>query len=140
MGEEWRRGWHPEIIAPKKSEDEILIVGAGPAGLEAARALGQRGYHVILTDAKREAGGRVALESALPNLIEWRRVIDWRLTQIKKSPNIFFYPSSPMTAKDILEAGAPHVILATGSTWRRDGVGRYHLAPRSRQWKYFHPR
>ena len=129
MGEEWRRGWHPEIIAPKKSEDEILIVGAGPAGLEAARALGQRGYHVILTDAKREAGGRVALEFALPGLSEWRRVMDWRLTQINKTPNIFFYPSSPMTAKDILEAGAPHVILATGSTWRRDGVGRYHSRP-----------
>jgi dimethylamine/trimethylamine dehydrogenase len=139
MGEEWRRGWHPEIIAPKKSEDEILIVGAGPAGMEAARALGQRGYHVILTDAKREAGGRVALESALPNLIEWRRVMDWRLTQIQKTPNIFFYPSSPMTAKDILEAGAPHVILATGATWRRDGVGRYHPQPIPGNAKIFTP-
>jgi dimethylamine/trimethylamine dehydrogenase len=97
--------------------------------LEAARALGQRGYHVILTEAKREAGGRVALESALPGLIEWRRVMDWRLTQINKTPNIFFYPSSPMTARDILEAGAPHVLLATGSTWRRDGVGRYLSRP-----------
>ncbi len=129
MGEEWRRGWHPEIISPKKSNDEILIVGAGPAGLEAGRALGQRGYHVIMTEAKREAGGRVALESAFPGLSEWRRVMDWRLTQINKTPNIFFYPSSPMTAKDVLEAGAPHVILATGATWRRDGVGRYLSRP-----------
>ena len=124
MGEEWRRSWHPETIEPKKSEDEILVVGAGPAGLEAARALGQRGYHVVLTDARREAGGRVTLESALPNLSEWRRVIDWRLTQINKIENIYFYPSSLMTAADILEAGAPHIILATGATWRRDGVGR----------------
>ncbi|MBE0683186.1 MAG: FAD-dependent oxidoreductase [Anaerolineales bacterium] len=124
MGEEWRRNWHPEIIAPKRSNDEILIVGAGPAGLEAARALGQRGYRVILADANREAGGRVLLESQLPNLIEWRRVIDWRLTQINKIENIFYYPSSPMTMKDILEAGAPHVILATGAAWRRDGIGR----------------
>jgi dimethylamine/trimethylamine dehydrogenase len=62
-------------------------------------------------------------------LIEWRRVMDWRLTQINKTPNIFFYPSSPMTAKDVLEAGAPHVIIATGSTWRRDGVGRYLSRP-----------
>ena len=129
MGEEWRRDWHPEIVAPKKSDDDILIVGAGPAGLEAARALGQRGYKVILTDVKREAGGRVLLESALPNLIEWRRVIDWRLTQIQKLENIFFYPSSPMTAKDVLDADAPHVILATGATWRRDGIGRYHSRP-----------
>lgn len=124
MGEEWRREWHPEIIAPKKRDDEIMIVGAGPAGLEAARALGQRGYKVILTDAKREAGGRVLLESALPNLIEWRRVIDWRLTQIDKLENIYFYPSSPMTAKDVLESGEAHVIIATGAAWRRDGVGR----------------
>ncbi len=124
MGEEWRRDWHPEIIAPKKKEDEIMIVGAGPAGLEAARALGQRGYRVILTDSRREAGGRVTLESALPNLNEWRRVIDWRLTQINKMQNIFFYPSSPMTASDILESGEPNVIIATGSTWRRDGIGR----------------
>ncbi len=129
MGEEWRRGWHPEIITPKKSADEILIVGAGPAGLEAASALGQRGYHVILTDARREAGGRVLLESALPNLNEWRRVVDYRLTKINKTENIFFYPSSPMTAKDVLEAGAPHVLLATGATWRRDGMGRYHSRP-----------
>lgn len=125
MGEEWRRDWHPEIIAPKKKDDEILIVGAGPAGLEAARALGQRGYKVILTDAKREAGGRVLLESQLPNLIEWRRVIDWRLTQIQKTETIYFYPSSKMSAQDVLDSGEPHVIIATGSTWRRDGVGRY---------------
>ncbi len=139
MGEEFRRGWHPELIAPKKSEDEILIVGAGPAGLEAARALGQRGYHVILTDAKREAGGRVALESALPNLNEWRRVIDWRLTQIQKIENVYFYPSSPMTSKDILEAGAPHVILATGAKWRHDGIGRYLSRPVKGGAKIFTP-
>lgn len=139
MGEEFRRGWHPEIIAPKKSEDEILIVGAGPAGLEAARALGQRGYRVILTDANREAGGRVALESALPNLDEWRRVIDWRMTQINKIENIFFYPSSPMTAKDVLEAGAPHVILATGAKWGRDGIGRSISRPLQGNAKIFTP-
>ena len=43
MGEEWRRGWHPERMNPKKSDDAVLVVGAGPAGLEAARALGERG-------------------------------------------------------------------------------------------------
>lgn len=139
MGEEWRRDWHPEFIAPKKSNDEILIVGAGPAGLEAARALGQRGYRVILTEAKREAGGRVSLESQLPNLIEWRRVVDWRLTQIQKLDNIFFYPSSPMTAQDVLDAGAPHVILATGSTWRRDGMGRNISRPLQGSAKIFTP-
>jgi dimethylamine/trimethylamine dehydrogenase len=124
MGEEWRRGWHPEIIAPKKSHKEVIIVGAGPAGLEAARALGQRAYEVTLLEARKELGGRVIRESALPGLNEWRRVVDWRLTQIKKMKNVVVYPSSPMTAEEILETGAQNIILATGATWRRDGVGR----------------
>jgi dimethylamine/trimethylamine dehydrogenase len=124
MGEEWRRGWHPEIIAPKKSDKEVMIVGAGPAGLECTRALGQRGYQVTLLEVQREFGGRVLRESALPGLNEWRRVIDWRLTQLKKMKNVAMYPSSPMTAEAVLESGVEHIILATGATWRRDGVGR----------------
>ena len=124
MGEEWRRGWHPEIIAPKKSDKEMMIVGAGPAGLECARALGQRGYEVTLLEARKELGGRVWRESALPGLNEWRRVIDWRLTQLKKMRNVAIYPSSLMSADEILESGVENVILATGATWRRDGVGR----------------
>ena len=124
MGEEWRRGWHPEIISPKKSDREVMIVGAGPAGLEAARALGQRGYALTLLEARKELGGRVIRESALPGLSEWRRVVDWRLTQIRKMKNIAVYPSSPVTAEEILETSAQDIILATGAAWRRDGIGR----------------
>jgi dimethylamine/trimethylamine dehydrogenase len=124
MGEEWRRDWHPEIIPPKKSNKEVMIVGAGPAGLEAARALGQRGYEVVLLESRKELGGRVLRESAFPGLNEWRRVMDWRLTQIKKMKNVMVYPSSPMTPQEILETGAQNIILATGATWRRDGMGR----------------
>lgn len=124
MGEEWRRDWHPEKIAPKKSSQEIMVIGAGPAGLEAARALGQRGYDVTLLEARKELGGRVLRESALPGLNEWRRVMDWRLTQIGKMKNVAVYPSSTMTAGELLETGAQIIILATGATWRRDGMGR----------------
>jgi dimethylamine/trimethylamine dehydrogenase len=124
MGEEWRRDWHPELIAPKKSDKEVMIVGAGPAGLEAARALGQRGYKVTLLEARKELGGRVLWEAALPGLNEWRRVVDWRQTQLRKIKNVEVYPSSPMSAKEILETGVQNIILATGATWRRDGMGR----------------
>lgn len=129
MGEEWRRDWHPEIISKAKSEAEVMVVGAGPAGLECARALGQRGYSVSLLDGRKDLGGRVLRESALPGLNEWRRVVDWRLTQIGKMRNVSVYPSSPMTAGEILEVGAQHIILATGATWRRDGMGRTFWKP-----------
>ena len=124
MGEEWRRDWHPEKIALKKSNKEILIVGAGPSGLECARALGQRGYPVTLVDAKPELGGRVLLESRLPGLSEWRRVAEWRLSGPQRRDNVQMFPASLMTAKDILDTGIRDIIIATGSQYRRDGVGR----------------
>jgi dimethylamine/trimethylamine dehydrogenase len=124
MGEEWRRDWHPERIAPRKNDKEVMIIGAGPAGLEAARALGQRGYQVTLLEARKELGGRVLREASLPGLNEWRRVMDWRLTQIRKMKNVGLYPSSPMTAEEIIETGVQNLVIATGATWRRDGMGR----------------
>src|SRR5262249_24396767 len=54
MGEEYRKGWHPERMPTKRSDDGILVVGGGPAGLECARALGQRGYQVVLAEAEKE--------------------------------------------------------------------------------------
>ena len=68
MGEEWRRGWHPEIIPPKGSESEALVIGAGPAGLECALSLARRAYEVTLAEASDAVGGRVKKEAALPAL------------------------------------------------------------------------
>jgi len=129
MGEEWRRGWHPEKIPHKQSDDTILVVGAGPAGLEAARALGQRGYRVTLAEGKTELGGRVTTESRLPGLAEWRRVIDYRIQQIKRMPNVKIYLDSRLTSKDILDFGFTQIVIATGSIWRHDGVARWHTFP-----------
>lgn len=124
MGEEWRRRWHPETIAGRTTDKEVLVVGGGPAGLEAARALGQRGYEVTLVDAGREFGGRVLYECKLPGLSEWRRVIEWRLSARQRRSNVKYFPDSRLTAAEILETGIRDIIVATGSTYRRDGVGR----------------
>lgn len=126
MGEEFRRGWHPERIRPKASDSHVLVVGAGPAGLEAARSLGNRGYTVSLAEATRVLGGRVERESKLPGLSAWIRVVDYRAQQIGRLDNIDVFMQSEMTADDIIENDFNHVLIATGSHWRRDGVGRFH--------------
>jgi dimethylamine/trimethylamine dehydrogenase len=128
MGEEFRRGWHPERIHPKKSESHVLVVGAGPTGLEAARSLGNRGYTVSLAEAGRVLGGRVHREARLPGLSAWIRVVDYRLQQIDKLA-IDVFMESEMTADDVIDNDFDHVLLATGSHWRRDGVGRWHTHP-----------
>lgn len=120
MGEEWRKGWHPEEMNAKRSDASVLVVGAGPTGLEAARALGERGYKVTLADARRELGGRLPLEAALPGMSEYIRVRDYRAQQFHKMPHVEVFLDSPLTAKDVIEFGADHVAIATGATWRKD--------------------
>jgi dimethylamine/trimethylamine dehydrogenase len=129
MGEEFRRGWHPERIRARGSDSRILVVGSGPAGLEAARALGVRGYDVVLVEATRDLGGRVARESKLPGLSAWARVLDYRQQAIRALPNVEIYRENRMTADDIVEFDFQHIAVATGATWRRDGVARWHTQP-----------
>jgi dimethylamine/trimethylamine dehydrogenase len=128
MGEEWRKGWHPERIPVRGSDAKILIVGGGPAGLEAAVSLGRRGYEVSLAEARRSLGGRVTSESSLPGLAQWARVRDWRLNQIDKLANVDVYLDSMIDEDQVLEFAPDRVVVATGSRWRRDGVGRWHSA------------
>ena len=120
IGEEWRRGWHPEEIEGRASSDSVLVVGAGPAGLEAARALGQRGYEVTLAEAGTELGGRLCRESRLPGLATWIRVRDWRQGQLDKMPNVETYFDSELSPEHLLEFGFPRVVVATGARWTTD--------------------
>jgi len=127
--EEWRRGWHPERMNPKGASQNVLIVGSGPAGLEAARALSLRGYDVAIAEARDEIGGRVARERKLPGLSAWGRVVDYRQYQLSQRPNVETYLASRLDAGQILEFGFQNICIATGSRWRADGVARQHVVP-----------
>ncbi|MFQ5567613.1 MAG: FAD-dependent oxidoreductase, partial [Paracoccaceae bacterium] len=129
MGEEWRKGWHPERIRAAGSDKPVLIVGAGPAGLEAAQALGKRGYAVTLAESGTELGGRVLGESRLPGLAAWIRVRDYRKLQLDRLPNVEVYFDSRLDAAGILEFGFPRVVIATGAAWRADGLGHRWTTP-----------
>ncbi|MCE2516875.1 MAG: NAD(P)-binding protein [Alphaproteobacteria bacterium] len=129
VGEEWRRGWHPEHVVRTDDAATYLIVGGGPAGLEAAQTLAKAGQNVKLAEAGGDWGGRVTREARLPGLSAWGRVRDWRLQHLTTAANVEMYLHSPMTAEDILAFGADHVVLATGARWRDDGVGKTHRVP-----------
>ncbi|MFK8012731.1 MAG: FAD-dependent oxidoreductase, partial [Marinicellaceae bacterium] len=124
MGEEWRRDWHPEHIKSKHKHESILIVGTGPAGLECAHALAKRGYEIVMAEKKSEAGGRVLLESQLPGLSEWKRVMDYRMNALQQMPNVEIYYESEVTADNIEEFGFENIIIATGAQWKNNGQGR----------------
>lgn len=127
--EEWRKGWHPEQMNAKGNSHSVLVIGAGPAGLEAARACAERGYDVTLAEASTSLGGRVAHERQLPGLGNWGHVADYREYQLKQKANAQIYLDNHLSTDDILHFDAQHICVATGSLWRADGVSRQHVVP-----------
>ena len=130
VGEEHRKGWHSESVPPAHDDSKsILIIGGGPAGLEAALTFGKRGYQVTLADGGEEWGGRLVRERKMPRLSAWGRVVDYRVGQLQLMPNVEMYLASPLIANDVEGFKADHVIVATGATWHRNGTGRSHTDP-----------
>ena len=129
MGEEWRRGWDPEYIKPKITDQRALVVGSGPSGLECTVQLARRGYQVILVESENKLGGRVLFESGLRGLSAWKRVVDNRVHEILQKSNIEVYKESRLKAEHIDELGINNIFLATGSSWRKDGIGRSRRKP-----------
>jgi dimethylamine/trimethylamine dehydrogenase len=124
VGEEFRRGWHPEKFEPAANADKtVLVIGAGPAGMECARVLGERGMSAVhLVDEGETIGGSLRRVSTYPKLGEWARVINYRQIQLDKLANVEVIPKTRLDAEGVLTYGAEIVIVATGASWRADGM------------------
>ena len=123
-GEEFRRGWHPEKFTQAANPDnDVLVVGAGPAGMECAMVLGKRGMRrVHLVDAAEEIGGHMRWVPKLPGLGEWARVVNYRRIQLDKLKNVEVITGSRLDAQGVLDYGAEIVVIASGSWWSTDGL------------------
>ncbi len=122
-GEEFRRGWHPEKFTKAANWDnDVLVIGAGPAGMECAMVLGKREMRrVHLVDSASEIGGHMRWVPRLPGLGEWGRVVNYRQIQLDKLKNVEIVPGTTLDAQGVLDYGADIVVLATGSHWATDG-------------------
>ena len=124
----------PQTITPTTGERRrvVVVVGAGPAGLEAARVSAERGHHIVIFEAAERPGGQILLAARHQRRRELIGIVDWRVAQLEQlgvairtatyagieevaaeAPDVVFVATGGMPNTDVLEAGADLVV----STW-----------------------
>ena len=117
----------PHAIEPASSKRKVLIVGAGPAGLEAARVSAERGHAVTVLEAAPKPGGQIRLTAVSPRRREMLSIIDWRMARCEERGVTFRFNTLADEATVLAEnpdvviiatGGMPHTeVLQSGNEW-----------------------
>ena len=103
----------PNIISKSKIKKKIVVVGAGPGGLEAARIAAERGHEVIVFEAAPDPGGQIRLCAKSLRRKDMMGIIDWRMQQCIKK-NVKFNFNIIAEAQDVINENPDTIIIATG--------------------------
>jgi len=108
-----REATMPHVVRPARTARRAVVVGAGPAGLEAARVLSARGHQVTVFEAAPEAGGQLRLAARVPRRRELIGIVDWRLERCAEAGVEFRY-NALVGSEEVLAEDAEVVVVATG--------------------------
>lgn len=103
----------PHIIARASGKKKVVVVGAGPGGLEAARVAAERGHEVVVFEAADQPGGQIRLTAQSARRHEMISIIDWRMEQCEKM-GVKFHFNAWAEAENVLAENPDVVVIATG--------------------------
>ncbi|HZS84961.1 MAG TPA: FAD-dependent oxidoreductase [Stellaceae bacterium] len=100
----------PHVVAPAAAKKRVVVIGAGPAGLEAARVSAERGHEVIVFEAAAKAGGQVRLAARVPSRKDLIGIIDWRVAEAERLGVAFRF--NALADAEMVLAEAPDIVVA----------------------------
>jgi mycofactocin system FadH/OYE family oxidoreductase 2 len=113
-----------ETIVPSELPRSVVVVGAGPAGLEAARVARLRGHEVSVFEREAEPGGQLRFAARLSSQPEIGGVLDFLTSELERL-GVSITLGSEVSATTLAELNPDAVVVATGSSPRTDGFSGY---------------